>query len=69
MTEMIKIRVELLKQMNAYIDTNVYTEGAYYAWKQVFPNATDEEFKEIASNPYAWTETCILFGELLNECA
>ena len=70
MTELIKIRIELLKQMNTYIDNNAYTEGAYYAWKEVFPdNATDNDFKEIASNPYAWKDVCILFGSLLNECA
>ena len=66
--ELIKIRIELAKQMNQYI-INLGDEEIYDAWfEEGIPDGPQEDdYKFFANDDEQWKELCELFGELVKE--
>ena len=67
MTELVKIRVELLKQMNDYILKEISDESAHMGWLMVaIPDApTEDDFLDIAEDDEEWVDICDYFGKLV----
>lgn len=66
--ELIKIRIELAKQMNQYI-LNLGDEEIYDAWfEEGIPDGPQEDdYEFFASDDKEWKELCELFGALVKE--
>ena len=60
----VELRIDFLKQMDAYI----FKHGDTEVWKEwLFSSCKNEIFKAIAENTGRWNSICILFDELTDE--
>ena len=61
---MVKLRIDFLKQMDTYLDKH----GDYAFWEGwLFDFCKDSIFKTIAEDTEKWNCTCTMFGELTEE--
>lgn len=65
--ELVAIRIELLKKMNDYIINVIGDEEIWMKWIAVgVPDeATEDDYKFMASDDDIWRDTCKVFGELV----
>lgn len=70
MTQIVKDRVKLLKEMNEYFVNKVADEGSYETWITygVPENPCEEDFLFFAEDDKEWVDICRLFGDLIQYC-
>lgn len=63
--EMLKTKIQLLKDMHKYIINEIDDENAYYEWIEIgVPDEpTEEDFEYIAEND--WISTVEFFGHIV----
>lgn len=67
MKKIVKIRVELLKQMNDYVLKEISDESAHMGWLMIaIPDApTEDDYLDIAEDDEEWADICSYFGKLV----
>lgn len=67
MKELVRMRVEMLKQMNDYVLKEISDESAHMRWLMVaIPDApTEDDYLDIAEDDEEWVDICDYFGKLV----
>ena len=67
MKELVRMRVEMLKQMNDYVLKEISDESAHMGWLMVaIPDApTEDDYLDIAEDDEEWINICQYFGKMV----